>query len=236
MKALFVTGTDTAVGKTVITSAMAAFFSLKRALDVGVMKPFETGLSKSTKDLLPWDAICLKEASGNNDSLDDITPYTFGPPLAPEVAATLEHVSIDLSITDAVYKDLTSRHELLLIEGAGGVLVPIKKDFFFVDLIKRWNIPTLIVSRLSLGTINHTLLTAQYLRFRGVKVVGVIVNDTEGLADLPAKTNPDVLRKYLDIPLLGVFPHKKEFEKGARDRALLADVFGRSIKTDRILG
>lgn len=232
---IFVTGTDTGVGKTVISSAISAFFSLRKNMNVGVMKPFESGLSKQDKDLLPWDAICLREASGSNDDLDIISPYTFESPVAPEVAAMLENVNIDISIIDKIFQRLKKSHDLVVIEGAGGVLVPIKENFFFADLIQKWNAPTLIVSRLGLGTINHTLLTNHLLKERGVKVLGVILNNTDGLGDLPAQTNPDILKKYLDTPILGVFPHVKDLLKGNVDRERLADMFAKNINTDKLL-
>jgi dethiobiotin synthetase len=235
MKVIFVTGTDTGVGKTVISSAISAFFSLRKQMNVGVMKPFESGLSKTDKDLLPWDAICLREASGSNDDLDIISPYTFESPVAPEVAAMLEHVNIDVRMVDKIFHNLAKSHDLLVIEGAGGVLVPIRENFFFADLIQKWNAPTLIVSRLGLGTINHTLLTNHLLKERGIKVLGVILNNTEGLGDLPAQTNPDILRKYLDTPVLGIFPHVKDLLKGSVDREQMADILAKNINTDALL-
>jgi dethiobiotin synthetase len=235
MKVIFVTGTDTGIGKTVISSAISAFFSLRKQMNVGVMKPFECGLSKTDKDLLPWDAICLREASGSNDDLNAISPYTLEAPVAPEVAAMLEHVNIDINMVDKIYHSLAKSHDLLVIEGAGGVLVPIKENFFFADLIQKWNAPTLIVSRLGLGTINHTLLTNHLLKERGIKVLGVILNNTDGLGDLPAQTNPDILRKYLDVPVLGIFPHVKDLLKGSVDRERMADILAKNINTDALL-
>lgn len=235
MKVIFVTGTDTGIGKTVISSAISAFFSLRKQMNVGVMKPFECGLSKTDKDLLPWDAICLREASGSNDDLNTISPYTLEAPVAPEVAAMLEHVNIDINMVDKIYHSLAKSHDLLVIEGAGGVLVPIRENFFFVDLIQKWNAPTLIVSRLGLGTINHTLLTNHLLKERGIKVIGVILNNTDGLGDLPAQTNPDILRKYLDVPVLGIFPHVKDLLKGSVDRERMADILAENINTDALL-
>jgi dethiobiotin synthetase len=235
MKVIFVTGTDTGIGKTVISSAISAFFSLRKQMNVGVMKPFECGLSKTDKDLLPWDAICLREASGSNDDLNIISPYTLEAPVAPEVAAMLEHVNIDINMVDKIYQNLKKSHDLLVIEGAGGVLVPIQENFFFIDLIQKWNAPTLVVSRLGLGTINHTLLTIHLLKERGIKVLGVVLNNTEGLGDLPAQTNPDILRKYLDVPVLGIFPHVKDLLKGSVDRERMADILAKNINTDALL-
>jgi len=236
MKVIFVTGTDTGIGKTVISSAVSAFFSLRKQINVGVMKPFECGLSKTDKDLLPWDAICLREASGSNDDLNIISPYTLEAPVAPEVAAMLEHVDLDINLVDKIFQSLKKSHDLLVIEGAGGVLVPIRDNFFFIDLIQKWNVPTLVVSRLGLGTINHTLLTVHLLKKRGIKVLGVILNDTIGLDDVPTQTNPAILRKYLlDVPILGIFPHVKDLIKGNVDREHMADILAKNIDTDALL-
>jgi dethiobiotin synthetase len=236
MKVIFVTGTDTGIGKTVISSAVSAFFSLRKQMNVGVMKPFECGLSKTDKDLLPWDAICLREASGSNDDLNIISPYTLEAPVAPEVAAMLEHVDLDINLVDKIFQSLKKSHDLLVIEGAGGVLVPIRDNFFFIDLIQKWNVPTLVVSRLGLGTINHTLLTVHLLKERGIKVLGVILNDTIGLDDVPTQTNPAILRKYLlDVPILGIFPHVKDLIKGNVDREHMADILAKNIDTDALL-
>jgi dethiobiotin synthetase len=235
MKPVFVTGTDTGIGKTLVTCALTAFFSLRKGRDVGVMKPLEAGLTLHGKDLLPWDATLLKEASGSQDDLSLINPYCFESPLAPETASELEHVRIDLGMLDRIYGQLRANHDLLFIEGAGGILVPITNNFFYVDLMKRWGVLALVVARLGLGTINHTLLTCRYLKQEGIPIAGVILNDNEGKKDLAAKTNPDMIARYLDVPLLGVFPHLEPVPNGLPDRALLADLVEKHIDTDPIL-
>ncbi len=235
MKTLFITGTDTGVGKTTVAASLSAFLSLRKKMNVGVMKPFESGLSKTNKDLLPWDAICLREASGSTDDLDDISPYTFEHPLAPEIAAGLEHVQIDIDVVDRIYKKIVKKHDVLVVEGAGGVLVPIKKDFFYADLIERWAVPAIIIARLGLGTINHTLLTYHYLKSRGITVIGVILNNNDKTHGPAAQTNPKALRRYLEVPLLGVFPYAEGLLKEGMDREFLAEIFARNIDTAVIL-
>ncbi len=236
MKPIFVTGTDTGIGKTIVTCGLAAFCSLRKKLDVGVMKPFEAGLTLHGKDLLPWDAILLKEASGSQDGLSLINPYRFESPLAPETASELEHVHVDLELADRVYNQLKAGHQILFIEGAGGILVPITRNFFYVDLMKRWDVRALVVARLGLGTINHTLLTCAYLKREGIPVVGVILNDNEGKKGLAAKTNPEVLARYLDVPLLGLFPHLESIAEALPDRTLLADTVEQHIDIRTLLG
>jgi dethiobiotin synthetase len=234
MRPFFVTGTDTGVGKTTVAASLCAYLSLRRNLDVGVMKPLESGLSKRDKDELPWDAICLKEASGSGDDLDLVSPYTFEAPLAPEAAANMEHIKIDIELLDRIYRGLAKKHDVMVVEGAGGVLVPITKGVFYADLMKRWDAATIVVSRLGLGTINHTLLTCQYLKYRGIEVAGVILNNVDGAEGLAEKTNPEILKQYLEVPLLGVFPHLEGLLKGSLDRELLAETFARSVKTEQL--
>ena len=235
MKAIFITGTDTGVGKTAISASLAAFLSLKKELNVGVMKPFESGLSKTGEDGPACDARFLKEASGTSDSLDEISPYTFEAPLAPEAAAKLENIVIDIDMVNRTFQRLRERHDVLVVEGAGGVLVPISKGFFFCDLIKAWDIPVIIVSRLGLGTINHTLLTNVFLQSMGISVLGVILNDTEGVNDIAAKTNPEMLQQYLNVPILGIFPHLEEHTRETMKREFLADTFADHIDTETIM-
>ena len=234
MRSFFVTGTDTGVGKTTVSCALCAYSSLNRGLDVGVMKPFESGLALYGKDSLPRDAILLKEASGSKDDLSLINPYALETPVAPEAAAEIEHVQIDLENLDRLYRRLEAAHDILFVEGAGGVLVPIKKGFFFSDLMRRWKTSAIVVSRLGLGTINHTLLTCRFLRSEHIPVAGVIINDTEGKKDAATKTNPEMLARYLDVPLLGVYPHRKQ--GGPINREALAQVAEKHLDMRALIG
>ncbi len=235
MKTLFITGTGTGIGKTTVAASMCAFLSIRKNLNIGVMKPFESGIAKRNKDLLPWDAICLREASCSTDDLDDINPYMFEAPLAPEVAADLEHIQIDLDIVDKIYRKIAKNHDIVVVEGAGGVLVPIKKDFFYADLIERWATPAIIISRIGLGTINHTLLTCKYLESRGASIIGVILNNNDGTDDLAAQTNFEALSRHINVPILGVFPHFKGLLKEGMNRNLLADIFAKNIDTETMM-
>ncbi len=229
-RAFFVTGTDTGVGKTLAAVSLAAYFKHKMGLNVGVMKPFETGLPVDRTELFPCDAKSLKDMSGTSDDLAVINPCSFRLPLSPEAAASVERKIIDLAVVERTYEKIVESHDITIVEGAGGVLVPIKEDFFFSDLIKRWALPALVVSRLGLGTINHTLLTCRFLQSQGIKVIGVILNDTDGSGDTAAKTNPDVLRKYLTVPVLGVLPYLTEKERESLDAGRLADMLAAHVK------
>ena len=162
-----------------------------------------------------------------------INPYAFDAAIPPGAAAEIEHVKIDLEHLDKIYSRLSASHELLLIEGAGGVLAPIGKNFFFADLMKRWSTTVIVVARPGIGTVNHTLLTFRFLASQGIHTAGVILNDLKGKADAASRTNREVLSHYLDVPILSVFPHLEQTE--TMDRTLLVHVVKKSIDTAALL-
>jgi dethiobiotin synthetase len=225
MKGIFVIGTDTGVGKTIIASGIASALK-KRGIDVGVMKPLESGCDVVEGRMVPNDALLLKDASGVEDSIEEINPYSLKEPLAPSVAADIVGTSIDIEKIMSNFKYLKEKHKFLIVEGAGGLLVPVKGKFLFSDLIKKMGLPALIVARANLGTINHTLLTVNHAKNLQINVLGIIINhlsDNEGLAE---KTNPDVLKELLDVPILGNFPYSPLC---AENIALLADLAEKNI-------
>ncbi|MFO0753076.1 MAG: dethiobiotin synthase [Thermodesulfovibrionales bacterium] len=220
-RGVFVTGTDTGVGKTMISAAL--LLGLRgRGREVGAMKPVETGCPADGRVLVPSDGVFLRETAGMDDSLDLIAPSRFAPPLAPLVAAEQEGTSVDLdSIMDA-YRKLSEKYDFLVVEGAGGLLVPLRdgavscppsafrrpSPYFVCDLIREMGLPAVVVARPALGTINHTLLTVDHALREGVTVLGVIVNQCGPPGDtLAEKTNPDVLRRLCPVPVLGTFPY-----------------------------
>ena len=234
MNHIFITGTDTGVGKTAVSCGMAAYLSLRKGYDVGVMKPFESGNEAPAEDMT-GDAWSLKAASGSQDAIRDINPYHFKAPLAPETAAMLEGAHIDIARVRSVYRELCARHDVVIVEGAGGILVPIRDGYFYSDLMADLGAPVIIVSRLTLGTINHTLLSCRYLRSAGVEVAGVILNDMLGENDIASRTNPGMLVRYLDVPLLGTFPHVPDLFAQGVDRERLAHLFEQNIDSSFLL-
>ncbi|MBI5443936.1 MAG: dethiobiotin synthase [Deltaproteobacteria bacterium] len=206
--ALFVAGTDTGVGKTHVARALCRELR-ELGLDVAVFKPAETGCEDPSA---PSDALALAAASGSAEPLDLICPYRLQEPLAPAVAAARQGVTIDLGRLDAALDQLAARHDVVICEGAGGLLVPLAERVLTVDWIERRRLPVLLVGRLGLGTINHVLLSARYLAQRSVRLVGTLLSACEpppapGLAE---GTNPAVLSSYPEVNLLGVCPHEPE--------------------------
>ena len=201
VRGLFISGTDTEVGKTFFTSALASYLR-SQDMDVGVFKPVATGGAPNE------DAELLKSASGSSDSLEAINPVCLPDPLSPNVAADLANQPIDLDPVLRGYARLRARHEITLVEGAGGLLVPILDNFSVADLALEIDLPLLIVARSALGTINHTLLTLEAAAARGLEVRGVIYNTlAPGPPSKAAETSPDVISEISGIPSLGTLPY-----------------------------
>ncbi|HLC21802.1 MAG TPA: dethiobiotin synthase [Candidatus Methylomirabilis sp.] len=203
---LFVTGTDTGVGKTLITAALAAALR-ERGIDVGVMKPIETGCPIRHGRLLPMDALTLREASGSRDALDLINPYRFREPLAPMVAAQRAGRRIDIGVLKERFGRLASRHSAVLVEGAGGLLVPITEHASFLDLSAILRLPLLVVIGSRLGALNHARLTVEAALHARQPVAGAILNQPSADRSLARRTNLSTLRQLLQVPVLGEIPY-----------------------------
>jgi dethiobiotin synthetase len=173
----FITGTDTGVGKTIVTAALAACLK-QRGIGVGVMKPIETGVPPGGS--LLSDAERLRDAAGVDDPVDLLTPYRFSAPLAPLAAARQAGVSIKLDHIVDSFLTLAARHPFMLVEGLGGVLVPIATQADVRDLIIELNLPVLVVGRVSLGGVNHALLTLEALQHKKIPTLGIILNQPAG--------------------------------------------------------
>jgi dethiobiotin synthetase len=200
-KGVFITGTDTGVGKTVVSGILVK--ELKSIFkNIGVMKPVSSG-SRS-------DAVFLKKVSGVKDSLDSINPVYFKKSLAPLAAAINENKKTDLKKIKNAYLKLRKRYNFLDVEGAGGLLVPVTENVFMADLAKMFALPVIVVTRPGLGTINHTLLTINCARQYGLTVLGFLVNYTSrqkrGLAE---RTNPEIIQRLGKVTFLGTIPYIK---------------------------
>jgi dethiobiotin synthetase len=207
IKGIFITGTDTGVGKTYIAAGIAAALR-KRSVDVGVMKPAETGCRIRNGRLAPSDALSLKSAACVKDPLSLINPYRFKQPLAPAVAAESEGKTIDPKKILSAYRDLSQLHEVMIVEGAGGILVPLTYDYTYLDLVRALKLPVVVVARPSLGTINHTLLTIEALLQSGATVAGIVINYAErGKSGSAERTSPRVIEKMANLRILAIVKH-----------------------------
>jgi dethiobiotin synthetase len=232
---LFVTGTDTGVGKTTVACVLVAALG-QDGFDVGVMKPVESGSSIRTgRTGSPFlsDGERLRRAAEATDPLYRITPYSLNEPLAPHVAASVEGISISMETILKNYRYLAQRHPFIVVEGAGGILVPITARKSMADLAKILRLPLLIVAPNRLGTINQTLLTVEAAASRRLPVAGVILNNTTNRGDFSRSINPDVLAKLLkrwDIPLLGTVP----YFSGRKKKEEAAWKFRRHVRWERL--
>lgn len=201
-RGLLITGTDTGVGKTFVGCGLAAALR-RQGVRVAPFKPAETGceLDPHAKALLPSDAILLRQVSGTVAPLETICPYRFRLPVAPWVAAQQEGTEIDPALLARCYSELASTHDLVLVETAGGILVPLAQGFHYGDLARLLDLPVLVVAGSKLGVINHTLLTLEFLRSAGLNVFACVLNHPFN-EDSPAiETNAETLRRLVSTRL-----------------------------------
>ncbi len=208
----FVTGTDTGVGKTV--SACALVRGLRsRGVEVGVFKPIETGVGREG----PLDAIALRQAAEVDDDLSDICPLQFSLPAAPNVAAEHEGRKVDLRALEQAYARIRARHEFVIVEGAGGLLVPLNDEFDMADLAREFELPLLLVTRTALGTINHTLLSIHEIESRTQALAGVILSHATGELSPADDANLSHLRRVLGSRIVGEVPHLRAGKAASAD-------------------
>lgn len=212
-QALFVTGTDTGCGKTVVTAALARALC-RRGVDVGICKPFASGVSVEAPGP-DSDIGFLLRAVGREEPLDEVCPVRLTLPLAPANAAPLENRSVDVTLAVARTQSLCQRHEITLIEGIGGVAVPLVDDFLVSDFIRALDVPVLVVARSALGTINHTILTLEHLRAKGLHTMGVIFNRTMGgPLSLAEEVGPPLAARLSGVKSYGVVPFVGKASQG----------------------
>ncbi|HJQ83280.1 MAG TPA: dethiobiotin synthase [Candidatus Binatia bacterium] len=201
MAALFVTGTDTGVGKTFVACALATALRA-RGRRVAVMKPVETGVETE-----PEDALRLRAAAEDPAPLDAICPIRLRAPLAPAVAARLEGVTIDVDALVARIRRRTAERDVLVVEGAGGLLVPVAGRVTFLDLAARAGLPVLVVAANRLGAINHCALTVRVARAADLAVRGFVLSRPAPATDVSAATNAEAIVALTGVPCLGDLPH-----------------------------
>jgi dethiobiotin synthetase len=214
-KGLFVTATDTGVGKTVVAAGLVTGFRAM-GMDVGVMKPVATGGYRVLRadggyELRSEDVEQLVRAAASHDDLRLVNPVCFEPALAPLTAARLTGEEISLDKVLAAYRTLRDRHDLIVVEGIGGLMVPIRSDYFVADMIKEFGTPAVVVARPGLGTLNHTILTVEYARSLGITVLGIILNHAVQQDNSEAAaTNVEILEECCGVAVLQVIGHTSD--------------------------
>jgi dethiobiotin synthetase len=214
---IFVTGTDTDVGKTVITAGLAAAMRNYNKT-VGVFKPVQTGASCISSD-------CEFVKSVDAEIITKVS-YNFKEPVAPSLAAELDKEEIDLEKIKKDYEALKNQCDFVIVEGAGGLLVPIKNNFLMRDLAKMLNLPLVIVARPDLGTINHTLLTVEAAK--DLDILGIIISGyPEGTEDLAIKNAPSIIEKLSGEKILGILPRIENLDKNP---SVLKEIFPQKVE------
>ena len=235
-KGWFITGTDTGVGKTAVACMIAACLK-KRGGNVGVLKPIATGGRATPSGLVSDDALALAAVAGVDDPYELVNPVCLEAPLAPSVAAREAGKPIDVSVVWRALGTLRERHETMIVEGIGGIMVPISDGFLVSDLARMIGLPLIVVAQAGLGTINHTLLTLEHARAKGLSVAGIILNGARGGGDDPSeKTNAAEIARHGGVRVLGTVKHVPGLRLGAEARSELAARAEEQIDIGGLLG
>lgn len=207
MRGLFVTATDTGVGKTEVACAILSSVRA-RGLDAIGMKPAQSGLLAGE----PSDAERLLAACGGAEPLEAICPYSLGPPLAPAVAARVEGRELSFARVVAAARALAERHAAVVVEGAGGLLVPLTERESYADLAAALGLPVLVVARAGLGTVNHTALTVEALRRRALPIAGIVLNRTAPEDDPSVPYNAGEIARLTGVAPAAILPFVVDIE------------------------
>ncbi len=200
MNALLITGTDTETGKTVLTSALAAYWQKYISLSLGIMKPIQAGSG---------DRELYLQLFTLNQSIDEINPLYFDAPLAPPIAAAKEERTIDLGLVWQKFQQLQAARDWVLVEALGGLGSPVTKEFTVADLAAEWRLPTVLVVPVKLGGIAQAVANVALARLKGVDLKGIVLNcvqpvSNEQISDL---TPVDLIQSLTNIPVLGCLPY-----------------------------
>ncbi|HRK62628.1 MAG TPA: dethiobiotin synthase [Candidatus Omnitrophota bacterium] len=231
---IFITGTDTDVGKTVVAAGLALVLR-SRGIRVGVMKPITTGCLNFGKRLVSADAAFLMEAA-ENEWTGFSSPARYKHPVAPNVAAELEKREIDLDQIRKAYAELEKHYDFIIVEGIGGLMVPIHPKYYVTDLIREFKLPIVVVSKPGLGTINHTLLTIDAARIRGLEIKGIIFNRVpRANLSISEMSNPKVISELSHLPILGSLPDIEDMDVERGKFGSLREMFQERIRIDSLI-
>lgn len=229
MNSYFITGTDTGVGKTVVTAAIVSSLR-KRGIDVGVMKPIASGLAQKA-GFRSSDAELLIESAGVTDKEDLVNPVFLPLPVSPYDATKMLNLKVDMKIVYERFEELRRAHQMLFVEGIGGIMTPITRDLFVADMIKQMGLDAIVVTRATLGTINHTVMTAQICKKYQIPVRGLVINHFDEKGGPAEKNAPSTLHEVTGIPVLGTIPFVKDYQR-PKD---MEEIVEKSIDLDRLI-
>jgi dethiobiotin synthetase len=224
LRGVFITGTDTDVGKTWVAAGLTAALR-RRGVKAVYFKPVQSGCPREGGRLIPTDADFARTLAGLTEPLEVLTPIALRLPLAPGVAAAQAGVAVDLERIAASLRGLAGRYDFFVVEGAGGLYVPlVGTNFLVLDLIRWLGLPLAVVAHSGLGTINHTVLTVKAALAAEINVAGVILNRYPDNPGLAAMTNPGVIEALTGVPILGSLPEVPDITSPAGREVFLAAV------------
>ncbi|MFY3741892.1 MAG: dethiobiotin synthetase [Candidatus Nitrosomirales archaeon] len=227
MGGVFVTGTDTGVGKTVVAAGIAGSMR-KDGIDVGVIKPIATGIPQE-KGFKSSDAELLAKISGSKDPESEINPVFLPLEASPLAASRALNIDIKLDEVFSAFKRLTDKHDFVVVEGIGGVMVPIKQNYFVIDMIKEMGLPILIVSRAAIGTLNHTVLTVRACKEYDLNIAGIVLNGVRN-DNVAEKTASAIIRELTEIFVIGSIPFVDVL-----DASNVIDLVSKYVKYDLLI-
>jgi dethiobiotin synthetase len=232
---IFITGTDTGVGKTIASAGL--LLALKqRGLNVGYMKPVESGCPVLDGEVVAQDVRFIREIVGIRDDLELMCPYRLKAAAAPSIAGRMEDVHVDLGVIVDQYFQLSLMHEIVVVEGIGGLMVPLNNSDLVTDLVLQLGLEMVVVAKPGLGTINHTLLTVNMAKMMGIPLSGVIINGFGREAiGLPERTNPDEIEHFGNVPVLGILPWLKDLDFSTCKPGSLLSEFMERVNIEPIL-
>jgi dethiobiotin synthetase len=202
MRGVFVTGTDTEVGKSVVAAAIAAA-AVARGISIAVYKPVVTGLDEPAGEW-PRDHELLAAVANAGQTPEDVSPYRFGPPVSPHLAAELAGQTIDPERLVGAAQAQGERADALVVEGVGGLLVPLAREYLVRDLAGELSLPVVIAARPGLGTINHSLLTIEAARAVALRIQAVVLTPWPDEPSDMERSNRETIERFGEVPVIGL--------------------------------
>lgn len=227
-RGLFITGTDTGVGKTLVACGLA-WLLRRRCINVGIMKPFATGNQIYSRNFKSQDTELLAAAANVGDMDDDLNPVFFPIAASPLMASMITKNHISLKSVLSAFQRIRRRHEFVVVEGIGGIMVPLTNSYLLGDFVKLLGLQLIVVSRPNLGSVNHTLLTVNACKKYGLDIVGIIINRMPSKPDIVESMTPQFIRKLTGIPVIAIIPEQARPNSQATGRCMerwFADYIG----------
>ena len=225
---IFITATDTDVGKTFVTAGLAAIMQ-SLGYRAGVFKPIQSGAISKNSFLVAPDLAFVKKV---DPYINTMSSYVLKASVAPALAAELDNVKIEMDVIKKNYMELAAKCDTVIVEGAGGITTPCAPQMIMSDIIKALNLPVVIVAKPDLGTINHVILTVNHARAQGIDIAGVIINKYPGETnDMAIKTAPRLIEEYSDVKVVGIV---KNLTNVKITPGLLIDTMLNSVDLEKI--